>query len=135
MSTMSKTITIRINEDIYNDLTKTAEDIRISRSEVIRLSLEDNFQKRASMKNTNLPADDRENMLKLMGQILTLLGEINNHNSRNSSNLNQITKAVNSGNSAISPIDVEDYETLVNIFNGGLKEFSEVLYNLWLTLV
>lgn len=138
MSKMTHRASTRINEDIYNDITKIAEDNRISRSDVIRLSLEGNLQKETSKKNKTLPADDREKMLKQITDISGMISQITRHNSIALNNINQIARSRNSGDSEDSlkklTKETEVYKLTIEVFNEYIYKALEVLNDIWHTL-
>lgn len=134
MSEMTHRASTRINDDMDKLLKKVAEDNRLSRSDVIRLSLEGNLQKVIANRYKGLPEDDRVIALKGISETMGKMSIIEQDNLKALSYLDQITIAINSGLSAISLKDVDVYKKSIVLSNDSLKDLLEVLNKIWLIL-
>lgn len=134
MDSMTNTITIRVNEDINNEVLRVSKENRLSKSEVVRTALEGELQKLTSQKSKVFTEKEREVALQNIGIVMKNTSNIRIDNSKALSNLNQITKKINSGDTLISSLDVREYKEIVDKLTTVLNRHSEVLNDLWLIL-
>ena len=132
---MSKHISVRIDDELFDIVEQIAKANRMSKSEVVRTALEGELAKIAEHKNKDLSDGQRQAMLSMLGKIMTHVSVMRNDNARLGGNVNQIARALNSGGVGVSPIELQEYINLKEVVDKRLNEFSRGLDAIWRTLV
>lgn len=132
---MSKHISVRIDDELFDIVEQMAKANRMSKSEVVRTALEGELAKISEQKNKALSDEQRQALLRILGKIMTHVSVMRNDNARLGGNVNQIARALNSGGVGVSQIELQEYINLKEVVDKRLNEFSRGLDAIWRTLV
>lgn len=126
----TKRVTVRLEEADYKDLVKASEELGVTRSDVIRLSLQDNMGDR---KVINVGAQDKAKLLTTMSSLFGLLSEAGSQMIPVGRNINQIAKVANTSHS----LSESEYSDLVKELNVLRKQYHDLevlekeVHDLW----
>lgn len=115
----TKRVTVRLEEEDYKDLVKASEELGITKSDVIRLSLQDNMGDR---KVINVGAQDKAKLLTTMSSLFGLLSEAEGQMIPIGRNINQIAKVANTSSS----LSESEYSDLLKELNVLRKQYHDL---------
>lgn len=121
-STKNNRITLRLDDELLEDVSAVAERLKISKSDVIRLTLRDALDDIPVKDKPSMPQEDRNRLIEVLEKSLEKQNELEYQIKHVGINLNQITKAHNAGKKFSEP----------TLFNELIQEYRSVLktYNL-----
>lgn len=127
-------ISVRLDDDLYREIEKLADEKKIKKSGAVRLALSKELAKVAAHRETILPEEDRATVLRLLGVIQTEMSRMRNDNAKMGRNINQMAKATNSGGPVFSEIELDEYKQYGAAVERNMASFAKGVNQVWRTL-
>ncbi|MGF3113691.1 ribbon-helix-helix protein, CopG family [Facklamia sp. P9177] len=134
--TKDKRINVRVDEDLYNQISVIADNLGINRSEVLRLSVQADLLKALDSPINKMGEETRKELMISAGNMSKDLQKLSKDFTWITNNVNQIARKANVNGITSSDLkDLSKFKKGVVVVNNEIKKVNLKVDKLWQYLV
>lgn len=133
--TQRNQVNVRLTDEENETLTKASKTMRVSKSEVMRLLLNDELESATSKPRVTLNDNEQQAIMRRMSEVVNELNVTRSEVNRVGNNVNQIARTLNLGTQKGVRQELDPFEKEFVVLSSHVERLSMEVQRLWQSLV